>query len=159
MPYVRRQVVPYRELPARRVAHACCTDYACGQEVTVSDAPAGMLAHLRGRLREEIGPRAVKAGRAFDEFVDAVCRCWNCEHWTKLARTQPESEMAAVRDAKVLIAKVREDVEAMWGDSPELRRLYSDVGQEAVEVFARMWFESMSNRTWMRTACREARKV
>lgn len=152
------RVVPLQK-PDRRVAHACCTYYACGQEVTVSDAPAGMLAHLRGRLREEIGPRAVKAGRAFDEFVDAACRCWNCEHWTKLARSQPESEMAAVRDAKVLIAKVREDVEAMWGDSPELQRLYSDVGQEAVEVFARLWFESMSNRTWMRTACREARKV
>ena len=145
--------------PDRRGAHACCTYSACGREVTVSDAPAGMLAHLRGRLREEIGPRAVKAGRAFDEFVDAVCRCWNCEHWTKLARSQPESEMQAVQDCKVLIAKVQEDVEAMWGDSPELRTLYADVGREAVEVFARLWFEDMTNRTWMRTACREARKV
>jgi hypothetical protein len=145
--------------PDRRVAHAWFICRACGQEVTVSDAPAGMLAHLRGRLREEVGPRAVKAGRAFDEFVDAVCRCWNCEHWTKLARAQPESEMAAVRDAKVLIAKVREDVEAMWGDSPELQKLYSDVGTDAVESFARLWFESMANRTWMRQACREARKT
>jgi hypothetical protein len=145
--------------PDRRVAHACCTYYACGQEVTVSDAPAGMLAHLRGRLREEIGPRAVKAGRAFDEFCDAIARCWNAEHWTKLARSQPESEMQAVKDVQVLMAKVGEDVEAMWGASPELRTLYKDVGREAVEVFARMWFESMSNRTWMRTACREARKV
>jgi len=145
--------------PARRAAHACFICRACGQEVTVSDAPAGMLVHLRGRLRDEIGPRAVKAGRAFDEFVDAAARCWNCEHWTQLARTQPESEMQAVRDIQVLMAKVGEDVEAMWGASPELRTLYADVGREAVEVFARMWFESMPNRTWMRTACREARKV
>lgn len=125
----------------------------------MSDAPAGMLVHLRGRLREEIGPRAVKAGRAFDEFVDAVCRCWNCEHWTQLARKQPESEMQAVKDVQVLMAKVGEDVEAMWGDSVELRKLYADVGREAVEVFARMWFESMTNRTWMRQACRESRKA
>jgi hypothetical protein len=144
---------------ARRVAHACFICRACGQEVTVSDAPAGMLVHLRGRLREEIGPRAVKAGRAFDEFVDAVCRCWNCEHWTQLARKQPESEMQAVKDVQVLMAKVGEDVEAMWGDSVELRKLYADVGREAVEVFARMWFESMTNRTWMRQACRESRKA
>ena len=125
----------------------------------MGDAPAGMLPHLRGRLRTEIGPRAVKAGRAFDEFVDAICRCWNAEHWTKLARSQPESQMLAVMDAKVLIAKVGEDVEAMWGASPELRTLYADVGREAVEVFARLWFESMANRTWMRQACREARRT
>ena len=125
----------------------------------MGDAPAGMLAHLRGRLRGEIGPRAVMAGRAFDEFVDAICRCWNAEHWTKLARTQPESQMLAVMDAKVLIAKVGEDVEAMWGDSPELRTLYADVGHEAIEVFARLWFESMANRTWMRQACKEARRA
>jgi len=124
----------------------------------VGDAPAGMLPHLRGRLRAEIGERAVLAGRAFDEFVDAICRCWNTEHWTKLARSQPQSQMLAVMDAKVLIAKVREDVEAMWGDSPELQQLYSDVGTEAVEAFARLWFESMANRTWMRQACREARR-
>ena len=145
--------------PDRRVAHAWHTCRACGQEVAVSDAPAGMLPHLRSRLRAEVGPRAVKAGRAFDEFCDAVARCWNCEHWTKLARSQPESEMAAVKDAKVLIAKVREDVEAMWGDSPELKALYSDVGTDAVESFARLWFESMTNRTWMRQACRESRKA
>jgi hypothetical protein len=151
-------VVPLQKA-ARRVAHASCTVSACGREVTVSDAPAGVLPHLRSRLRGEIGPRAVNAGRAFDEFVDAICRCWNCEHWTKLARTQPESEMLAVMDAKVLIAKVGEDVEAMWGASPELRTLYADVGHQAVEVFARLWFASMSNRTWMRAACREARKT
>jgi hypothetical protein len=159
MPDLRRQSVPDRNMPARRVVHACCTCSACGREVTVDDAPAGMLPHLRSRLRAEVGPRAVAAGRAFDEFVDAVCRCWNAEHWTKLARAQPESEMAAVKDAKVLIAKVREDVEAMWGDSPELQKLYGDVGTDAVESFARLWFESMANRTWMRQACREARKT
>jgi len=124
----------------------------------VDDAPAGMLAHLRGRLRLEIGPRAVKAGRAFDEFVDSVARCWNCEHWTKLARAQPESERMAILDIQVVIAMVREDVEAMWGDSVELRTLYDDVGREAVAVFARLWFESLANRTWMREACRESRK-
>jgi hypothetical protein len=118
-----------------------------------------MLEHLRRQLREQIGPRAVKAGRAFDEFADAIARCWNAEHWTKLARSQPESEMAAVKDIQVLMAKVGEDIEAMWGDSVELRTLYADVGREAVEVFARMWFSSMANRTWMRQACREARKV
>jgi len=124
----------------------------------VDDAPAGMLAHLRGRLRAEIGPRAVQAGRAFDEFVDGICRCWNAEHWTKLARAQPKSERMAILDIQVVIAKVREDIEAMWGDSPELGMLYDDVGREAVAVFARLWFESLTNRTWMREACRESRK-
>ena len=124
----------------------------------MDDAPAGMLAHLRGRLRAEIGPRAVQAGRAFDEFADAICRCWNAEHWTKLARAQPKSERMAILDIQVVIAKVREDIEAMWGDSPELGMLYDDVGREAVAVFARLWFESLTNRTWMREACRESRK-
>jgi hypothetical protein len=118
-----------------------------------------MLVHLRHRLRAEIGPRAVNAGRAFDEFVDSVCRCWNCEHWTKLARSQPESQAAAIQDAKVVIAKVREDVEAMWGDSEQLRSLYLSVGEHTVAVFASLWFESMANRTWMRQACREARRT
>jgi asparagine synthetase B (glutamine-hydrolysing) len=126
--------------------------------VTVGDAPAGMLAHLRSRLRSEIGERAVLSGRAFDEFVDAICRNWNSEHWTKLARAQPHSQTLAVMDAKVLIAKVREDIEFMWGDSPELQHLYATVGTEAVEVFARLWFQSLANRTWMRKACREARQ-
>jgi len=125
----------------------------------VGDAPGGMLPHLRSRLRQDVGPRAVNAGRAFDEFVDAICRCWNVEHWTRLARSQPESEMAAVKDCKVLIAKVREDVEAMWGDSEQLRSLYSSVGEQTVGMFARLWFESMANRTWMRQACREARRT
>lgn len=153
------QNLHYWRLPARRGAHDWFTCSACGREVTVSDAPAGMLPHLRSRLRSEVGPRAVAAGRAFDEFVDGICRCWNCEHWTKLARSQPESEMAAVLDAKVLIAKVGEDVEAMWGASPELRALYADVGRAAVAAFARLWFESMANRTLMRQACREARRI
>lgn len=124
----------------------------------MSDAPAGVLPHLRSRLRSAVGPRAVDAGLAFDEFTDAVCRNWNVEHWTKLARSQPESQAAAVQDARVLIAKVREDVEAMWGDGPEVRRLYASVGQACVESFARMWFASMANRTLMRQACREARR-
>jgi hypothetical protein len=145
-------------MPARRVAHACCTVSACGWEVTVSDAPAGVLPHLRSRLRAAVGPRAVDAGRAFDEFVDATARCWNCEHWTRLARTQPESQAAAIEDVKVLICKVREDVEAMWGDSAEIRQLYAAVGQECVQSFARMWFFSLANRTMMRVACREARR-
>jgi hypothetical protein len=67
--------------------------------------------------------------------------------------------MLAVMDCKIVIAKVGEDVEAMWGASPELRTLYADVGREAVEVFARLWFESMANRTWMRQACKEARRA
>ena len=125
----------------------------------MGDAPGGMLPHLRSRLRQEIGPRAVNAGRAFDEFVDAVARNWNSEHWTKLARSQPESQSAAIQDAKVVIAKVREDVEAMWGDSEQLRTLYLSVGEHTVAVFARLWFESMANRTWMRQACREARRT
>ena len=125
----------------------------------MSAAPAGLLPHLRDRLRGDVGPRAVAAGRAFDEFVDAVARCWNCDHWTKLARDQPHSENAAVADAKVLICKVREDVEAMWGDSPQLRTLYLEVGQATVTAFARMWFESIANRTLMRGACREARRT
>jgi hypothetical protein len=125
----------------------------------VSAAPAGLLPMLRDRLRADVGPRAVHAGRAFDEIVNSICRCWNCDHWTKLARDQPASEMAAVADAKVLIAKVREDVEAMWGDSPQLRTLYATVGQSAVEAFARMWFAGMANRTLIRGACREARRT
>lgn len=125
----------------------------------MSAAPAGLLTQLRDRLRSEVGPKAVASGRAFDEFVDAVCRCWNCEHWTRLARDQPNSQFEAVKDARILIAKVREDVEAMWGDSPQLRTLYNDVGQSVVEQFARLWFESMVNRTWMRGAIREARKI
>lgn len=125
----------------------------------MSAAPVGLLPQLRQRLREEIGQRAVRAGRAHDEFVDAICRCWNVEHWTRLARAQPDSEMAAVRDAKVLIAKVREDVEAMWGDSEQLRALYADVGQEAVQVFARLWFHSLENRAWIKGAIAEARRT
>lgn len=124
----------------------------------MDDAPAGMLSHLRVRLRMEIGHPAIKAGRAFDEFTDSIARCWNVEHWTKLARAQPESERMAILDIQVVIAKVREDVEAMWGDSPELRGLYEGVGRQAVEVFARLWFQSLTNRTWMRESCREARR-
>ena len=125
----------------------------------MSAAPAGLLPVLRDRLRSAIGPKAVGAGRAFDEFVDATARCWPADHWTKLARDQPHSQYEAVRDAKVLIAKIREDVEAMWGDSPQLRSLYNDVGQAVVEQFARLWFDSPDNRTWLRSAIREARKT
>lgn len=125
----------------------------------MSAAPVGLLPQLRQRMRDDIGVRAVAAGRAFDEFVDAICRCWNIEHWSRLARSQPESQAEAVKSARVLIAKVREDVEAMWGDSEPVRALYAAVGHEAVEVFARMWFASLTNRTWMRAAILEARKA
>lgn len=125
----------------------------------MSAAPAGVLPQLRERVRAAIGARAVAAGRACDEFVDAVALNWNADHWTRLARSLPESEAEAVRDAKVLIAKVQEYLEATWGESKELHALYRDVGVEVVAVFARLWFESMDNRTWMRCAIREARNA
>lgn len=123
----------------------------------MSAAPAGLLPQLRNRLRAEVGPRAVECGRAFDEFVDAILRCWNLEHWQRLARDQPGSQISAVRDAKVLIAKVREDVEAMWGDSEQLQTLYRTVGRECMEAFLRFWFQCEQNRAWIRNAIRELR--
>lgn len=123
----------------------------------MSAAPSGLLPQLRSLLRAEVGSRAVESGRAFDEFVDAILRCWNLEHWQRLARDQPGSQMAAVRDAKVLIAKVREDVEAMWGDSEQLQTLYRTVGRDCMEAFLRFWFTSEANRAWVRGAIREIR--
>lgn len=125
----------------------------------MSVAPAGLLPQLRDRLRADVGPPAFRAGRAFDEFCDSLCRCWCVEHWTRLARSQPESQREAVQSAKVLIAKVREDVEAMWGDSQQLRTLYGSLGEPLVGAFARLWFDNQDNRNWIRGAIREARKT
>ena len=140
-----------------RVAHAWSTYSACGREVAVSAAPAGTsLAGLRRIIRTRLDVHATQAA-AIDEFVSAACRCWPQQHMTKLARRQPESQHHAVDAVKVIVAKVREDVEAMWGNPPPLVDAFDKLGMAAVVELANLWFESSTNRDAIRRACREAR--
>lgn len=143
----------------RRVAHACCTCCACGPEVTVSAAPAGTaLAGLRRTIRERLdaGPHDAAA---IDEFVNAAARCWPSAYMTILARRQPESQEKAVQAVKVIVAKTREDVEAMWGAPQTLVEKFDRLGMGVVVELANLWFDSMHNRDAIRQACREARNA
>lgn len=123
----------------------------------MSAAPAGhALAGLRRVIRERLDVAQHDAA-AIDEFVNAAARCWPQAHMTVLARRQPESQEHAVQAVKVIVAKVREDVEAMWGAPDNLVHAYDKYGMSVVVEFANMWFESSDHRDALRQACREAR--
>lgn len=147
------------EMPARRDAHACCICCACGPEVAVSAAPAGAaLAGLRRTIRERLDVDAAVVP-ALDEFVNAAARCWPHAYMTILARRQPESQEKAVEAVKVIVAKTREDVEAMWGAPQLLVDAFDRLGMPVVVELANLWFESPENRDAIRQACREARST
>lgn len=123
----------------------------------MSAAPAGQaLAGLRRVIRERLDATPHDAA-AIDEFVNAAARCWPTAYMTILARRQPESQERAVQAVKVLVAKVREEVEAMWGAPANLVQSYDTHGMAVVVEFANMWFESSDHRDALRQACREAR--
>lgn len=125
----------------------------------MSAAPAGTaLAGLRRLIRErlDVGPHEAAA---VDEFVNAAARCWPQAYMTILARRQPESQEKAVQAVKVIVAKVREDVEAMWGAPPPLVDAFDRLGMGVVVEVANLWFESSTNRDAIRQACRDARNA
>jgi len=152
------QGVQRRFLHGQRVAHAQFTSSACGREVTVGDALAVMLPTLRKTIRDRIGPDAVSIGAACDEFVNGVCRCWPTEYMSTLAR-RAETDAQRIMAVPVLTAKVREDVEAMWGMHANVVAAYDKIGMRVVLEFAALWFESTDNRTVIRQCCREARRT
>ena len=124
----------------------------------MSAAPAGTLAGLRRLIRERLDAIPHDAA-AIDEFVNAAARCWPQAYMTILARRQPESQERAVQAVKVIVAKVREDVEAMWGAPQTLVDKFDRLGMGVVVELANLWFESMENRDAIRQACREARNA
>ena len=125
----------------------------------MSAAPAGTaLAGLRRTIRERLDVDAGIAA-AVDEFTNAAARCWPSAYMTILARRQPESQEKAVQAVKVIVAKVREDVEAMWGAPQPLVDAFDKLGMAVVVEVANLWFEAMDNRDAIRQACREARNA
>ena len=125
----------------------------------MSAAPAGTaLAGLRRTIRERLDATPHDAA-AIDEFVNAAARCWPSPYMTILARRQPESQERAVAAVKVIVAKVREDVEARWGAPQPLVEKFNRLGMAIVVELASMWFDSMDNRDAIRQACREARNA
>lgn len=123
----------------------------------MSAAPAGTnLAGLRRVIRERLdaGPHD---SSSIDEFVNAAARCWPQAYMTILARRQPESQERAVQAVKVIVAKTREDVEAMWGAPANLVHAFDRYGMGVIVEIANLWFESSDNRDAIRQACREAR--
>lgn len=125
----------------------------------MGSAPAGAaLAGLRRTIRERLDIDAGIAP-AVDEFTNAAARCWPHAYMTILARRQPESQEKAVEAVKVIVAKTREDVEAMWGAPQLLVDAFDKLGMPIVVEIANLWFESSSNRDAIRQACREARNA
>lgn len=123
----------------------------------MSAAPAGpALAGLRRIIRERLDVDDAIAP-AIDEFTNAAARCWPTAYMTILARRQPESQDKAVQAVKVIVAKTREDVEAMWGAPQLLVDAFDSLGMSVVVELANLWFESADNRDAIRQACREAR--
>jgi hypothetical protein len=75
-----------------------------------------------------------------------------------LAR-RAETDAQRIMAVPVLTAKVREDVEAMWGMHANVVAAYDKIGMRVVLEFAALWFESSDNRTVIRQCCREARRT
>ena len=121
----------------------------------MGDALAVMLPTLRKTVRGRIGEDAFVIGAACDEFVAGICRVWPQEAMTTMARKGPEIHPL---DEAVLVAKCREDVEAMWGDSEVVQSAFASIGPRVVKEFAALWFESADNRAIIRQCCRESRR-
>jgi hypothetical protein len=143
----------------RRVARFDCTGQACGREVTVGDAPAtNTLLDLRGEIRRRLGSQAAGISEACDELVDAVCYWWPQRYMALIARRRADVSEEALMAFAVIEAKIREDIEARFGVSPNTLRALDLLLPAIVLEMAALWFNDVEARMSLRRAMWLARQ-
>lgn len=144
----------------RRVARASFTGRACGQEVTVGDAPAVALPAVRSTIRRLIGEPATHLPDVTDAMVDAVLRLWPSEWMTCLAKSRSFTAGAEARHVCELVkARCLEYLEWRYGTSSNVRLAISLLLDQVVEEVAMFWFEGPANRNVLRQAIATARRA
>jgi hypothetical protein len=153
--------VPQRPVPhPRRVARDSFTGRACGQEVTVGDAPAVALPAVRDTIRRSIGDPATKMPDVSDAIVDAVLRLWPSEWMTCLARSKSfKAGEQAFYACELVRARCLEYLEWRYGTSANVRLAISLLLKSVVDEVAMFWLEGPEHRNVIRQAIAAIRRA
>ena len=125
----------------------------------MGDALGMLLVDLHKTINRRL---AVKAGGMADataEVVDTTLRFWPERTMARYA-SRGEAEGPKVLQAIAVIwAKVREDLEARWGTSPNTMAALDLLVQPVVIELAHIWFNSIEERIDFRRCIWEARHL
>jgi hypothetical protein len=141
-----------------RVAHDCITGRACGQEVTVGDAPAMLLPDLHVEIRRRIKGRAELLPDACAEIVDTVCFYWPQKYMAGVARRSAEETPELLDALDVVSAKAREDLEARYGIAANTAEVLDHLVRPVANEIAAVWFDSIESRIDLRRCMFQIRR-
>lgn len=144
----------------RRVARDSLTVGACGQEVTVGDAPAVALPAVRVTIRAAIGEPATQLPEVTDAIVDAVLRLWPSEWMTCLAKSRSFSAgIQASHVCDLVRARALEYLEWRYGTSANVRLAIDMLLKACVEEVAMFWLDGPEHRNVVRMAIAAVRRA
>ncbi|NQW46629.1 MAG: hypothetical protein HQ464_02555 [Planctomycetes bacterium] len=141
-----------------RVAHDCFIGRACGQEVTVGDAPALSLPDLHVQIRRRIKGRAELLPDACAVIVDTVCFYWPQKYMASVARRSAEETPELLDALDVVSAKAREDLEARYGMATNTIEVLDNLVRPVVNEIANVWFDSIEARVDLRLCMWQIRR-
>lgn len=119
----------------------------------VADHADARLTQLREAVRERIGEPARQLTHTCDVLVDEACKWWPEREFIRIA-SAVENDSSQGKDAihalGVLAAKVREMLEARWGQQPTFTAAIDLLVEPVVVHLANIWFSSPEARIAMR---------
>ena len=109
------------------------------------------LRELADAIRSFVGPPNPALSHTVDVIVVEICRCWPERVFADYARDMDRNGSAALDAMFVVMAKVRENIEAKWGCEPSHQAALDLVLRASVVQFAHLWFSCAEARIAMRT--------
>ena len=118
----------------------------------MGDAPGTLtLRELADAVRSFVGPQSPVLTHTVDVIVVEICRCWPERVFADFARDMDRNGSAALDAMFVVMAKVRENIEARWGCDTNNEEALDLVLRASVVQFAHLWFSCAEARIAMRT--------
>jgi hypothetical protein len=121
----------------------------------MGDAVGIELTGLLVEVRHRVGGLALSMPEACDEVVMTALRFWPERAMADIARKGCERK--ALDALPVIWAKVREDLEARWGDDRNTVAAIDGLVQTIVVDLANVWFSCVESRIEMRRCIMLAR--
>lgn len=116
------------------------------------------LRELADAVRSFCGPPSVALSHTVDVIVVEICRCWPERVFADYARDLDTHGNAALNAIFVVIAKVRENVEARWGCDPSNQAALDLVLRASVVEVANIWFSCPQARIAIRAIIAQVRQ-
>lgn len=114
---------------------------------------------LRYAIREAVGPPGEVLEHTCDVIVDEICRQWPERTMADIARRLKEDKAGdqALDAIAVIIARVREQIEARWKCRASEQAALQLVLRCCVIEFANLWFSGPEARIAMRAVISQVR--